>query len=86
MSANVITFPQTAELPSIPIVTGVDRRAAVAAERTVCNDKREKEGRLKQPASLITTREGVSRRCRKSDFRTYFSKVAHRFYAVSAVF
>ena len=39
MSANVITFPQTAELPSIPIVTGVDRRATTAAERTGRNDK-----------------------------------------------
>jgi hypothetical protein len=39
MSANVFTFPQTAELPSIPIVTGGDRRAAVAAERTGRNSK-----------------------------------------------
>jgi hypothetical protein len=34
MSANVITFPQTEVLPSIPIVNSGDRRAAVAAERT----------------------------------------------------
>ncbi len=34
MSVNFITFPQTERMPSIPIVTGGDRRAAVAAERT----------------------------------------------------
>ena len=39
MSASVTTFPQTDMLPSAPIVTGVDRRAATAAERTGPNDK-----------------------------------------------
>src|SRR5262249_38315433 len=39
MSASVITFPQTDMLPSTPIVTGVNCRAAVAADRTGRNEK-----------------------------------------------
>ena len=39
MSASVITFPQTDMAPSTPIVTSVNRRAAIAAERAGRNDK-----------------------------------------------